>query len=478
MAQTTTPTLKPSRQNPPGLPAHEQDGGGSNAPDQHAGNGHGEAHPGEGIPHDLKTPSTGAVIIAVSGFVVLLVILFFVGWIPSYREKQAAYNDAVERANALPVVSYATPAISTGSHDVVLPCDVKANQQTAIFTRTNGYLKKWNFDIGQHVEAGQLMAEIDTPEVDAELAQSQASLKQNEAAVKKAEADKDLAQTTLDRYVDANNKSPGSVTKEAIDQNISALKDADAALNQAIANVAAAQANVQQLTTQVGFEKVYAPFSGTVTARNYDVGALLSPTNTAAGSEIFDLAQTDPLRVFVNVPQEYANDVKLNEHAKLFVRNFANRSFDGVVTLTAGAVDPTTRTLSVQIDFPNKDGTLFSGEYGEIHLPVHDPEPVGLISTSALIFNAQTQGLQVAMVTDLKHDDEKKRDLGIVHMTSIKTGRDFGTTIEVTSGLNPQDMVVTNPSERVLEGAKVQAVPAPHDGVTSVAPTTKPAAAP
>jgi RND family efflux transporter MFP subunit len=265
------------------------------------------------------------------------------------------------------------------------------------------------------------------------------------------------------------------VTKEAIDQNVSALKDADAALNQAIANVAAAKANVQQLTTQVGFEKVYAPFTGTVTARNYDVGALLSPTNTAAGSEIFDLAQTDPLRVFVNVPQEYANFVKLNEHAKLFVRNFPNRSFDGVVTLTAGAVDPTTRTLSVQIDFSNKDGTLFAGEYGEIHLPVKDPQPVGLISTSALIFNAQTQGLQVALVTDLKHDDEKKRDTGTVHMTSIKTGRDFGTTIEVTTGLNPEDRVITNPSERVAEGVKVQAVQAPHDGVTNVAPTTKPA---
>ena len=254
------------------------------------------------------------------------------------------------------------------------------------------------------------MAEIDTPEVDAQLAQSQASLEQNKAAVKKAEADKDLAQTTLDRYVDANNKSPGSVTKEAIDQNVSALKDADAALNQAIANVAAAQANVQQLQTQVGFEKVYAPFTGTVTARNYDVGALLSPTNTAAGSEIFDLAQTDPLRVFVNVPQEYANDVRLHQQAKLFVRNFPSRAFDGQITLTAGAVDPTTRTLAVQIDFPNKDGMLFAGEYGEVHLPVEDPQPVGLISTSSLIFNAKASGNQVAVV-----DDDNK-----VHMKSIK----------------------------------------------------------
>jgi membrane fusion protein (multidrug efflux system) len=467
MAQTTKtmPDVKPSRSNPPALPEPPHDGAG------HEGN----AHSGEGVPHDLKTPGTGSVVIAVIAFAIVLVALFIVGEVPSYRENKAARADAAERANQLPVVTYSNPAISSGTHDVTLPCDVKANQSTAIFTRTNGYLKKWYFDIGQHVEAGQLMAEIETPEVDAQLVQSKASLQQNEAAVKKAEADKDLAQVTLNRYVEAATKSPGSVTKESIDQNESALKDADAALNQAVANVAAAKANVQQLQTQVGFEKVYAPFTGTVTARNYDVGALLSPTNTAAGSEIFDLAQTDPLRVFVNVPQEFANDVKLNEHAKLYVRNFPARAFDGVITLTAGAVDPTTRTLAVQIDFPNKDGELFAGEYGEIHLPVQDPQPVGLIPTSALIFNAQAKGLQVALVTDVKHDDQKKRETGTVHMVTIKTGRDFGTTIEVTNGLTPQDKVIGNPSERVAEGAVVEANPAPHDGVTSMAPTTKPA---
>ncbi len=334
------------------------------------------------------------------------------------------------------------PAVSDGSHDVILPCNIKANQSTAIYTRTSGYLKKWNYDIGQHVEAGQVMAEIDAPEIDAQLKQSQASLEQTQAAVKKAQADLDLAEVTLKRYVDAQNKSPGSVTEEDIDTRKSAAKDAEAALGQAVANADAASANVQQLTTQVGFQKVIAPFSGTVTARNYDVGALLSPTNTNSGSEIFDLAQTDPLRVFVSMPQEYVNDVKLKETAKLFVRNFPAKPFEGVVTLTAGAVDPNTRTLSVQIDFPNKDGTLFSGEYGEVHLPVTDAQTVSLIPTSSLIFNAQAKGLQVALV-----DDENK-----VHMKSIKTGRDFGTTIEVTSGLARNDKVITNPSESRFTG--------------------------
>jgi membrane fusion protein, multidrug efflux system len=445
MSQTQMPpTVKPSKVDP--SPTHDP---------QH----HGDEH---GIPTDLKTPSGLSIAIAVGAFVLLLIVLFLVGYIPSHREETQVRDEAEARSKMLPVVQWTNPIPTTGTHDVVLPSNVKANQATAIYTRTNGYLRKWNFDIGQHVEVGQLMAEIDTPEVDAQLKQSQASLEQNEAAVKKAEADQDLAQKTLNRYLEAAEKSPGSVTKEAIDQNESALKDADAALNQATANVAAAKANVQQLQTQVGFEKVYAPFSGTVTARNYDVGALLSPTNTSAGSEIFDLAQTDLLRVFVNVPQEYSNDIKLKETAKLFIRNFPGRSFDGEIVATSGAVDPNTRTLSVQINFPNKDGNLFAGEYGEIHLPVTDAETVGLIPTSALIFNAQVNGLQVATVQEGNK----------VQMKRIKTGRDFGTNIEVTNGLSNTEKVITNPSERVAEGVTVDAKEAPKPA--PVKPTTAP----
>jgi RND family efflux transporter MFP subunit len=434
MTQTTTPPpVKPSKVSPP------ENGGGHE---------HGDDH---GIPTDLATPSGFSIAIAVGAFVLLLVVLFLVGWIPAHREQTQVREEAVARSQMLPVVSYATPVPTTGSHDVILPCNVKANQATAIYTRTNGYLKKWYYDIGQHVESGQLMADIDTPEVDAELKQSQASLEQNKAAVVKAQADLELARVTLNRYKDAQSKSPGSVTQEDVDTRQSAYDDAGAALKQAEANVNAAEANVQQLTVTKGFQKVYAPFSGTVTARNYDVGALLSPTNTNAGSEIFDLAQTDVLRVFVNVPQEYSNDIKLGAKAKLYVRNFPSRSFEGVIVATSGAVDPNTRTLSVQINFTNADGLLFAGEYGEIHLPVTDPEIVGLIPTSALIFNAQAKGLQVATVVDGNK----------VHIKRIKAGRDFGTTIEVTDGLTADDKVITNPSERVGEGVTVDAKEAP-----------------
>ena len=443
---STPPTVKPSKVSPPDQPGQH--------PDEH------------GIPSDLKMPGGIAIAIAVVVFVLLLAGLFLLGWIPSQKEAALARNDAIARANLLPVVQYTMPVANSSNHDITLPCNVKANQSTAIYTRTNGYLSKWYFDIGQHVESGQLMATIDTPEVDAELKQSQAALEQSKAAVDKASADLKLAKDTLDRYREAQKSNPGSVTLEDVETRESAVEDAQAGLNQAEANVHAADANVQQLTVTAGFEKVYAPFSGTVTARNYDVGRLLSPTNTGPGSEIFDLAQTDLLRVFVNVPQEYSNDIKLKETAKLYVRNFPSKAFEGIVYATAGAVDPNTRTLSVQINFPNPDGELFAGEYGEIHLPVTDPETVGLIPTSALLFNAQAKGLQVATVVDGNK----------IHIKPIKTGRDFGTTIEVTDGLTAADKVVTNPSERVSEGVTVTALEAPKAAPTPQAakPTTAP----
>jgi RND family efflux transporter MFP subunit len=416
------------------------------------------------IPTDLKQPSTGLVIVVVIAFAILLAGLFVVGFVPSYREEQASRQDARDRADRKPVVSIMLPKISTGEKQVILPCNVTANQSTAIYTRTNGYLKKWYFDIGSHVDAGQLMADIETPEVDAQLAQSKATLEQNKANVVKAQADLDLARKTLDRYLDSQRASPGSVTKEQIDQQQASYDDAVAALKQVQASVTQAEANVQQLQVTVNFEHVFAPFGGTVTARNYDVGALLSPTNTGAGSEIFDLAQTDPLRVFVNVPQSYANNIKTGQQAFLKVRNFPTE-FEGKVALTAGAVDPNTRTLRVQINFPNQDGKLFPGEYGEIRLPVTPQVPVSIIPTSALIFNAK--GLQVATLQPGNK----------VHFKGIKVGRDFGTEIEVTSGLASGDQVITNPGERVVEGAEVE-LPKTAPGEATAAKPVRAATAP
>ena len=453
--QTTTHPIDANHQLPaPGDPnvSHHDDHG-------HDDHGH-----GEGIPHDLPKPGAGTVFTVLGLFVLLLAGLFIAGIVPAHREEQRTRADAVKRSQAKPVAQWVHPIESVGDKDVTLPCDVTAYQQTAIYTRTNGYLKEWHYDIGQHVEKGALMAVIETPEVDAELAQSKATLQQNEANVVKANADLELARVTLQRYIDAQKTSPGSVTQEDVDTHKSQYDDAVAGLKQVEASVTQAKANVQQLQTTVDFEKVYAPFSGTVTARNYDVGALLSPTTTGVGQEIFDLAETDKLRVFVNVPQGYANNIKSGQKAFLKVRNFAERKFTGVVSLTAGAIDPNTRTLRVQIDFDNKDGALFAGAYGQILLPVTPQTPVSIIHSSSLIFNSE--GTKVAT---LGEGDK-------IHIKNITVGRDLGTELEVTSGLTKDDRVIINPGERTVEGAEMEARQAPSDDAASPAPAPKPAA--
>lgn len=450
MSESNTPTT-----NQPSMSAGQAD----RHPPQQGGGGHEES-----IPKNLKPASGATVLILVVVFAALLVGLFLVGFIPSWREQRKVRSEAAARGSAKPSVQWLRPTTFTGEKDVTLPCDVAAYQQTAIFTRTNGYLKEWRYDIGQHVEKGQLMAIIETPEVDAELAQSKATLEQSQANVTKSEADLELARVTLQRYTDAQKTSPGSVTQEDVDTKRSAYDDAMAALKQAKANVTQAQANVQQLQVTVDFEHVSAPFSGTVTARNYDVGALLSP-NTSR--EIFDLAETDKLRVFVNVPQGYANNIREGQKAYLVVRNFPGHEFEGTVALTAGSVDPNTRTLRVQIDFDNKEGKLFAGEYGQVRLPVSAQQPVSIIRSSSLVFNAA--GTEVATLGA----DNK------VHIKNITIGRDLGTELEVNSGLTADDRVILNPAEQTTEGAEVEAAEAPHEPQSKSADpsTTRPAVA-
>ena len=452
------------------LPAPDQaqaghgpaNGGHGGGPDGGHGGGHGGGH--DAMPTDLPKVGGGTIIGFVGLFTLLLLGLFIVGFVPDHREQKQSRSEAADRARAKPAVLWAYPIASTGEKDVTLPCDVSAYQQTALYTRTNGYLKEWHYDLGQHVEKGALMAVIETPEVDAQLAQSKATLEQNEANVIKAKADLDLAKVTLERYVDAQKTSPGSVTKEQIDQQQAAYDDAVAGLKQVQATVTQAKANVQQLQTQVSFERVVAPFSGTVTARNYDVGALLSPVTTnAAQPEIFDLAEADKLRVFVNVPQTYANDVKIGQKAYLSVVNFARRQFEGTVSLTAGAMNPNTRTLRVQIDFDNSSGELFAGAYGEIKLPVTPQQEVMVIRSSSLVFNAA--GLEVATLGPGNK----------VHIKTVTLGRDLGTELQVTGGLDVHDRVIVNPGERTTEGADVDAKQAPkEDAKPATEPSTRP----
>ncbi|MGA2230458.1 MAG: efflux RND transporter periplasmic adaptor subunit [Tepidisphaeraceae bacterium] len=408
------------------------------------------------IPADLVKPSPLAVTVMVVVLLGLMAAFFVLGWIPHERAAAQADADADAAKPGPPIVQVANPRPEKTSQDVWLPCDVKANQQTAVYARANGFLKQWNYDIGAHVNKGDLLAVIDAPDLDAQVAATQATLEQAKATVIKSEADVDVAQTDYNRYLKAQKDSPGSVTQEDIDTKRAAYADAVGALDVAKATVAQDEAQVRQLQVSQQYEQVIAPFTGTITARNYDVGALISPSNTAAGSEMFDIADTATLRVFVNVPQNYSTQIRAGQPAYLTVQNYPGREFTGVVARMAGALDLTTRTLPYELDFSNSTGELYPGMYGQARLPITEDLPSLVVNTSALIFNAS--GVQMALVRDNK-----------IHLQQVTVGRDLGTELEITKGLTRDDQVVVNPSERLTEGAQVQ-VAAESKPVTADAP--------
>jgi membrane fusion protein, multidrug efflux system len=440
--QTPTPTLeRPNRQQ---TDPHDQPPGGNGAPQHdHAADDH-------DLPTDLPKPSTFTVIIVMVVIALLLVALFLLGLIPHLHRIALAKSDADAVASDVPVVSVERPKPTSESKDLYFPADVRANQATAIFTRANGFLKKWNYDIQSRVKANTVLAVIDAPDIDAELEQAKANLAQARTTVAKSQSDLHLADVTLQRYIESQKASPGSVTQLAIDQQQATYDDAASALAQAKAAVASEQAAVDQFTVIQNFDQVVAPFDGVITARNYDNGALLSPTSSR---ELFDISQTDLLRVYVSVPQGDATAVQVGKPGYLQVpSNYPGKWFPGVVARTSDALDSGTRTLTVEVDFPNKDDSLRPGMFGQIRLPVGDARSVLMIPSGAVIFDAQ--GLQVALVQDNK-----------IHLQKIGVGRDMGTSIEVTSGLSTSDQVVTNPGEKVAEGVTVKAV---------AEPTTKP----
>jgi RND family efflux transporter MFP subunit len=416
------------------------------------------------IPDDLKQPGTGLVVVMVALLLVLMAAFFVLGWVPHHRAADQADADAKDAASGPPVVNVAHPKPEKTSQDVWLPANIKANQQTALYARSNGFLKQWTTDIGGHVTKGQLLAVIDAPDLDAQLAASRATLNQAEASVVKSQADVDVAQTDYNRYLKAQKENPGSVTQEDVDTKRAAYADAVGALDVAKATVVQDEALVRQLGVSQAYEQIYAPFTGTITARNYDVGALISPSNTSPGSEMFDIADTSVLRVFVNVPQTYSTQIRNGQPAYLTVRNYPGREFTGVVARMTGALDPTTRTLPYELDFPNPDGALYPGMYGQARLPVTEDHPVLVMNSSALIFNAN--GVQMAVVNDNK-----------VHFQQITVGRDLGTELEITKGLTEDDQVVVNPGERITEGGEVKVAQSQQPEQPAAAPNPRTAAA-
>jgi RND family efflux transporter MFP subunit len=330
-------------------------------------------------------------------------------------------------ASAIPSVNVVYPTPSTLSSEIALPGNTQAFTDTPIYSRTNGYLKSWYFDIGAHVRKGQLMAEIETPEVDQQLQVAQADLKS-------AQANLDLANTTSTRY--QNLLKTNSVSKQETDV---AMSDASAKK----AAVDASMANVRRLEQLQSFEKVYAPFDGIVTARNTDIGRLISAGQNTTPQELFHLAAIGRIRVYVSVPEAYSAAIKDGGKASLTLDEYPGRAFEGTIARNSNSIDQTTRTLNVEVDIDNPKGELLPGAYVFVHFKVPEHAASLMIPSNTLLF--RSEGLRVGVVRD-----------GRVQLVPVKISRDAGATVEIASGVTTNDAVILDPSDSLASGQEVQ----------------------
>jgi RND family efflux transporter MFP subunit len=352
------------------------------------------------------------------------------------RVRARAALDTETAQAALTAVSVVSPKRTAPADEIILPGNVQPYISSPIYARTNGYLKKWYFDIGAHVKQGELLAVIETPEVDQQLEQARSNLLT-------AQANLELASITKTRY-------QGLLKSNAVSQ-----QDVDNAVGTYNANAAivdADKAAVQQYSALVSFEKVYAPFDGVITARNTDIGDLINSGSTSnVKTDLFHIAQPGKLRVYVNVPEEYSRGVTVGMTADLSLAEFPDRKFQGNVVRTADDINLTTRTLLIEIDVDNPTGTLLTGSYAEVHMAIPTQASTFLIPVNTLLF--RTEGLRVGIVKD-----------GKVVLAAVTPGHDFGDQIEIVSGLKSDDQVIINPPDSIVSGQEVQIVQATLPG--------------
>jgi len=376
-------------------------------------------------------PPRKALMMVAVALLVLLVAGAVTLW--NHASQERALAKETER-NTVPTVAVVHPLAEKPDEELVLPGTLQAYEESPIYARTSGYLLHWYKDIGSRVTKGELLAKIDTPEVDQELNQSRAAREQIVAQM-------DLAKISADRW--DNLRKTDSVSAQEADQYRSGYE-------QAKANLAAAEANVRRLEQLEGFKDVYAPFSGVLTRRNVDPGALINAGAGVAGRELFDLARVDPLRVYTSVPQAYAPFIKVGVKASITLQEFPGQKFFATVARTAESIDPATRTLLTEVDVPNKDGRLFPGSFGEVHFAVGSDVNKVTVPVNAMLFRAE--GPRVAVIGPN----------GKVQLRAINIGRDYGTTLEILGGVSTTEQVVVNPSDSLDDGEQVNvAQPSP-----------------
>ena len=374
-------------------------------------------------------PSSPWLLFGLAAIVLVLGIVIYSG-IHERAQAESTLGASTERA-AVPTVNVVEPSSAGLSQEVVLPGNTQAFNDTPIYARTNGYLKHWYVDIGTHVKQGQLLADIDTPEVDQQLEQARADLKN-------AQANEQLAQITAARW--QNLLKTNSVSKQETDQAVSDLSARQASVD-------SMAANVHRLEQLQSFEKVYAPFAGVITARNTDIGALINAGAGGVPQELFHMAAVNKLRVYVAVPEVDSLAAQTGAKATLTLDEFPGETFEGTIVRDSDSIDSATRTLNVEVDVNNAQGRIKTGAYAFVHLKlpqsVHASAQSLTIPANTLLF--RSEGLRVGVIRN-----------GHAELTPIKIGRDFGATVEVVAGLQPTDQVIVNPSDSLTSGSPVQ----------------------
>jgi RND family efflux transporter MFP subunit len=381
-----------------------------------------------------KYAATAIVAMLLAGAIVVLVLRSF-------------HARALERATELHAKQYVattTPRANSEGLPVTLPGTLQGVIEATLYARSSGYIVRWTKDIGASVKKGELLAEITAPEIDQQLKQAEATRAQSAAS----EA---LAKSTAVRWQSLREKD--AVTQQDLDERSSAYK-------QAQSDLAAAEANVSRLRSLQGFNRVVAPFDGVVTRRNIDVGDLVDAGNSGTGRALFSVAQIDPLRLYVYVPQAYANQVKVGDAVTVTLAERVGEQYQGTIARTARAIDTVTRTMQVEIRVPNPQGALIAGSYVQVLLPIKGDSTGLVVPTNALLF--RPEGSYVAAVDGQGH----------VRLSPVKLGTDFGTAVEVLSGLKSSDRIVVNPADSLADGDIVtvadEAVAAPQPAVPGV----------
>jgi RND family efflux transporter MFP subunit len=381
---------------------------------------------------DEQATKKGSLFVVFAAVVIVLVVVGALQMFRRHEEFQALAKNT--ETLSVPTVAIIHPTAQPGSEDLTLPGTLQAYVESPIYARTNGYLRKWYHDIGARVNKGDLLADIETPEVDQQLAQARADLNT-------ARANETLSQVTATRYIELL-KTDG-VSKQEVDN-----ATGDLAAKRATAQ--SSEANVRRLEELTSFQRVYAPFSGVITRRNVDIGTLINAGNGGTSQQLFYLAQTDPIRVYVNVPESYAPSIHKGLGAYLELTQYPGQKFQGQVVRTAEAIDLATRTLLTEVDVPNKSGLLLPGGYAQVHLEVKAPGERFAVPVNALLF--RSEGLRAVVVDGNNH----------AHLQALAIGRDYGTYLEVIDGLKGDEWIVLNPPDSLENDQEVHVKKVPN----------------